>query len=64
MSHGARNWPFLTLTDLAGSRRGDEKIGLAAEEGRDLQHVDGFGHGGTLIGLMHVGEHRQVRASP
>ena len=42
MSQGARNWPFLTLTTLAGLGRGDQQVGLAAQEGRDLQHVDGL----------------------
>ena len=43
MSQGARNWPFLTLTTLPVCGRGDQQIGLAAQEGRDLQHVDRLG---------------------
>ena len=40
MSHGARNWPFLMLTARPVCSRGDQQVGLAAEEGGDLQHVD------------------------
>ena len=64
MSHGARNWPFLTLTGLAGARGGDEKIGLAAEEGRDLQNVHCLGERRALIGLMHVGRDGKSNAFP
>ncbi len=60
MSQGARNWPFLTLIALAGLRRGDQQIGLPAEEGRDLQHVDHLGDQRALLGIVHVGDHRQA----
>ena len=43
MSHGARNWPFLTLIARPVFAGGDQQVGLAAEEGRDLQHVDHLG---------------------
>ncbi len=49
----------LTLLDidrLAGRGSREQQIGLAAEEGRDLQHIDGFGDGRALVGLMHVGD--------
>ena len=59
MSQGARNWPFFTLTDAPGLRRRDEQVGLPAEEGRDLQHVDDLRHLGALRRLVHVGQHRQ-----
>ena len=63
MSQGARNWPFLTLTGLPGARGGDQEIGLAAEEGRDLQDVDRFGDGRALLGLMHVGRDGKAELS-
>ena len=43
MSQGARNWPFFTLIALAGLAGGEQQVGLAAEEGRDLQHIDRLG---------------------
>ena len=60
MSHGARNWPFLTLTGLPVRGGREQKVGLAAEKGRDLQNVHGLGDGGALLGLMHVGDDRQA----
>jgi hypothetical protein len=64
MSQGARNWPFLMLTGLPARHRLDE-IGLAAQEGRRLQHVD---HRRDLVErrvFVHVGQHRhaELRAS-
>ena len=44
MSSGARNWPFFTLSGLPVRAGGQDEIGLPAEEGRDLQHVDHLGH--------------------
>ena len=66
MNHvpGGEELALLHVDDLAGPRRGDEEIGLAAEEGRDLQHIDGFSDCGALLCLMHVGEHGQVRCAP
>jgi hypothetical protein len=61
MSQGARNWPFLTLTTRP-FRRGDEEIGLAAEEGGDLQDVDRLGRPARIARLVHVGEHGQAVA--
>ena len=57
MSHGARNWPFLTLTTRPVLAGGDQQIGLAAKKGRNLQNIDHFGEARALIRLMHVGEH-------
>jgi hypothetical protein len=48
MSPGARNWPFLMFTGLPLRRHGADEIGLAAQEGRRLQHVDHGGDGGDL----------------
>jgi hypothetical protein len=46
---------------LAG---GDQEIGLAAQEGGDLQDVGHLGGGGHLRDLMHVGEHREAAGRP
>ena len=43
ISGGERNWPFLTLTARPVAGGGHEQVGLAAEERRDLQHVDDLG---------------------
>ena len=60
MSQGARNWPFLTLTTPAGLGGRDQQVGLAAQERRNLQHVDDLGHGRALARFMHVGQHGQA----
>ncbi len=41
---------------LAGFGGGDEEVGLAAEEGGDLEDVDGFAYGSTVLGGVDVGE--------
>jgi hypothetical protein len=76
MSHGARNWPFLTFTGLPVFAGGDQQVGLAAEEGRDLQHVDRLRDRahcalsctsvstGRPRCLANVGEDRQRRLKP
>ena len=61
---GREELALLDVDRLAGAGRGDEEIGLAAEEGRDLQHVDRLGHGGALLGLMHVGDDGKPDALP
>ncbi len=43
-------------------RSGHQKVGLAAEEGGDLQHVDRFGDRGALVVLVHVGHGGQTQA--
>ena len=53
----------LTLLDvdrLAGFGGGDQQIGLAAEEGRNLQDVHDFGDFGALLGQVHVGDDRHA----
>ena len=42
---------------LAG---GDEQVGLAAEEGGNLEDIDGFGGDFAMGGLVHVGEDGQA----
>ena len=54
---------FLDVHRPSGARRGEEKIGLAAEEGGDLQDVDGLGDARAMGALVHVGDHRQARLS-
>ena len=64
MSSGAMNWPFLTFTARPVARGGDDQVGLAAEEGGDLQHVADLGRRLALRRLVHVGEHRQPGRLP
>ncbi len=37
------NWPFLTLTARPEAPAATQQVGLAAQEGRDLEHVDDLG---------------------
>ena len=41
--------PLLDVDDGTGLRRGDQKIRLSAEEGRDLQDIDRFGDRLALV---------------
>ncbi len=73
---GGEELPLLHIDRATGLRRGDQQVGLAAEEGGDLQHVHRLGHGRALLGRVHVGqggqakgladlgEHRQSRLQP
>ncbi len=38
---------------------GDDQVGLAAEEGGDLQDVGDLGDRGDVSGFVHVGEDRE-----
>jgi len=49
---------FLDIDDLAGFRRSYQQIGLPAQEGRNLQHINGRRDPRTLLRLMHIGENR------
>ena len=60
MSHGARNWPFLTLIGLPVSAAAIEQVGLTAEEGGYLQNVNDFGDFSALLGQVHVGDDRHA----
>eukprot|EP01137_Pigoraptor_chileana_P021379 Opistho-2@84989 len=51
---------LLHVDRTARLRRGDEKVGLAREEGRDLQDVDSLGDFGALIRQVDIGENRQA----
>ena len=57
---GREELALLHIDHLAGMGGGDQKIGLAAEEGGNLQHVHGLRHGGALVALMHIGQDRQA----
>ena len=59
---GREELALLHLDDPAGLRGGDEQVGLAAQEGRDLQHVDDLGDGRALLGGVDVGDDRQAEA--
>ena len=48
---------FLDIHDAAGAAGFDQKIRLAAQEGRDLQDVDGLGGFRGLRRLVDVGKH-------
>jgi hypothetical protein len=61
MSFGARNWTFLHVhrsTVLDGrARRGHQQIGLATQEGWNLQYIAHLRHGFALLGFVHVRQH-------
>ena len=57
MSHGARNWPFLTFTGRPASRARQDQVRLSAEERRDLEEVQDLGSRRHIAGLMDVREH-------
>src|SRR4051812_15838460 len=50
--------PLLDVHDPAGLCRGDEQIGLTAEECRDLEHVGDLAGGARLCRFVHVGQNR------
>ena len=58
---GRQELPLLDVHDAACLGGGDEQISLAAEKGRDLQHVDSLGGARTLRHLVHVSEDRQLQ---
>ena len=53
---GGDELAFLDVDGAAGLCGGDEQVGLAAEEGGDLEDVDGFGGDGAVGGFVDVGE--------
>ena len=56
----------LALLEVHGAARGgggQQQVRLAAEEGRDLEHVHRLGHRGALVGLVHVRQHRHAQAA-
>jgi len=61
---GREELPLLQVHRLPrGGDRHDE-VGLPAEEGRGLQHVDDGRDRGDLLLLVHVGQHRKPGRAP
>ena len=58
MAHveGGDELALFDVDGLAGFGGGDEEVGLAAEEGGDLEDVDGFADRGAVLGGVDVGE--------
>ena len=56
--HGrpAEELAFFYIDYFTGLCGGDEEVCLAAEEGWDLEDVDGFAYGGAVLGGVNVGE--------
>jgi hypothetical protein len=52
---------LLDVHRLAALGHGADEIGLAAQEGRRLQHVDHRGHRRHLGLGVHVGQHRHAQ---
>ena len=59
---GGEELAFLDVDGAAGFAGGDEEVGLAAEEGGDLEDVDGFGGRVALGGVVDVGEDGDAEA--
>ena len=57
MSHGREELALLDVDRGTGLAGGVEEVGLAAEEGGDLQDVDGLGGRTAMVGQMDVGQH-------
>ena len=57
---GGHELPLLDVDRPAGLGRGHHEVGLAAEEGGDLEHVADLGGRLALRRLVDVGEHRQA----
>lgn len=53
---GCYELAFFHVDSLAGFGGGDEQVGLAAEEGRDLEDVHGFAYGGAVLWGVDIGE--------
>lgn len=66
MAHlpGRKELPLLDIHRLVRSGSGQQQIGLAAEECRDLQHVHCFGHGYGLFRQMDIRDDGDVITFP
>jgi len=53
---GGDELALFDVDGFAGFGSGGEEVGLAAEEGGDLEDVDGFAYGGAVLGGVDVGE--------
>ena len=61
---GREELALLDVDDAAGPRRGDEQVGLPAEERRNLQDVGDLGGRRRLRRLVDVGEDRHAELRP
>ena len=59
---GGEELALLDLDGAAGPGRGDDKVRLPAQEGRDLQHVHHLGQLRALLGVVHVGDDGDAEA--
>ena len=57
---GRQELPLLDVDRQTRARRRDQEIGLAAQEGGDLQHVDRLRRDRALPGLVDVRQHGQA----
>src|ERR1700733_15401198 len=57
---GGEELAFFDVDRAAGFAGGEQQVGLAAEEGRNLQHVDSLGGDGALFGSVDVGQDRKA----
>ena len=64
MSPGRQKLAFLDVDRLAGAGHGVDEIGLAAKEGRGLQHVHHGSRRVDLADIVHIGQHRHADALP
>ena len=64
MSAGRQELTLLDVDGAPGLGRRDEQVGLAAQEGGNLQHVGDLGGGRGLRRLVDVGEHGHADAAP
>src|SRR6266702_4724110 len=55
---GGEELPLLDVDHPAAFRRRHHQVGLPAEEGGDLEHVEHLGRRGDLLDGMDVGQHR------
>ena len=59
---GRQKLPLLDVDRAAGLRRGDDQVGLAAQIGGDLQHIDRRAHRRALLGQVDIGDYRAADA--
>jgi hypothetical protein len=66
MSHVPRGQelPFFEVYGFAGPGGGDNEVGLAAEQGRDLQQIEDGGGGLRLRRFMDIRGHGNAQPSP
>ena len=56
---GRNKLAFFYIDGAPRFARGQQQIGLAAQKGRDLQHIGSFCSNFALRRLVHIGQHRQ-----